>query len=73
MEEAEGDCAVAFAEAQRWVEVSAFAPLLSARVCMRRDMRTTPAPLRLSLFLEQSRARGSRLIYVYSFGGLCKF
>lgn len=49
MEEAEGDCAVAFAEAQRWVEVSAFAPLLSARVCMRRDMRTTPAPLRLSL------------------------
>lgn len=49
MEEAEGNCAVAFAEAQRWVEVSAFAPLLSARVCMHREMRATPAPLRLSL------------------------
>lgn len=32
MEEAEADCALAFAEAQRWVEVSAFSPLLSARV-----------------------------------------
>lgn len=32
MEEAEADCALAFAEAQRWVEVSAFTPLLSARV-----------------------------------------
>lgn len=31
MEDAEVDCAVAFAEAQRWVEVSAFPPLLSAR------------------------------------------
>lgn len=57
MEEAEADCAVAFAEAQRWVEVSAFPPLLSARVCGRRGAKATPATLRFSLL----RARRGRV------------
>lgn len=49
MEEAEADCAGAFAEAQRWVEVSALAPRLSARVCGRRGAKATPAPRRVRL------------------------
>lgn len=53
MEEAEADCAVAFAEAQRWVEVSAFTPLLSARVCGRRGAKATPAALRSSLLRDR--------------------
>lgn len=73
MEEAEVDCAVAFAEAQRWVEVSASSPLLSARVWGRCEARATPGDLRFSPVPGPSRARGSRPVYVHSVGGLCEF
>lgn len=55
MQEVEAGCAEAFAEAQRWVEVSAVAARPWARVCGR------PATLRPSLFPGPSRSRGSRL------------
>lgn len=49
MQEVETDCTVAFAEAQRWVEVSDFTLLLLARVCGSRG-EGDPATLRFSLF-----------------------
>ena len=64
MEEAEADCALAFAEAQRWVEVSAFTPLLSAR------LGGLAAAFSRLPDLSWRSASGW---FAQQFGGLCEF